>query len=108
VVNGLTAHASKENIPELQGGIQALASTRWTPATSLVMCVSGVLLTACGMSKKGVTGTAMQLAGFGMIANAFHDTEHRFDPNPRNTLAVVRGGDKEDRVPDRERAATTG
>ena len=81
VINAMTAHASKENIPELQGGIQAIANHRWTPATSLVMGVAGVLLTAYGIGKKGIGGTAMQLAGIGMVAKAFHDTEHRFDPN---------------------------
>jgi len=83
VVNKMQSHASAENLPELQGGIQAVVSDRWTPATSLVMATGGALLSVYGMGRKGLFGKALQMAGMAMIAKAFYDTEHRFDPHER-------------------------
>lgn len=87
VINRLEPHASKENLPELQGGISAAVNHRWNPATSLVMGVAGVLLTAYGSGRKGLTGTAFQVLGVGMVAKAFHDTEHRFEPSTRKAIS---------------------
>lgn len=93
VVNALESHASSENIPQLQGPVQAIVQQRWTPATSLVMAVTGVLFTAYGTGKKGVVGTAMQIAGVGMVAKAFHDTENRFAPSRKSEVNRLLPGD---------------
>ena len=84
VVNKMQSHASSENLPELQGGIHAVANQRWTPATSLLMAAGGLFFSVYGMGRKGLTGKAFQVAGAAMIAKAFHDTEHRFDPREQN------------------------
>jgi hypothetical protein len=88
VVNSLHPHASAENIPELQGGVQAIMQHKWNPATSLVMGIAGVLFTAYGMGRRGAMGTALQVVGVGMLAKAFHDTEHRFDPSARRHASL--------------------
>lgn len=54
---------------------------RWTPATSLIAGGAGILIGLSGTRRGGLMGTAMQLIGTGMVAKAFHDTEHRFDPS---------------------------
>jgi hypothetical protein len=84
VVNKMQSHASAENLPELQGGLHAIANQRWTPAMSLVMAAGGLLFSVYGMGRKGLVGKACQIAGTAMIAKAFYDTEHRFDPSERN------------------------
>jgi hypothetical protein len=83
VVNNLEVHSSPEHIPALQGNSNLPIQGRWTPATSLVMGIAGAMCALYGMKRKGVVGSLMQVGGMGMVAKAFRDTEHRFDPSPK-------------------------
>ena len=81
VANNLEIHANGEHISALQGGCGPVVNNRWTPATCLLMGFTGTIISMLGVSKRGISGGAMMVVGAGMVAKAFHDTEHRFDPS---------------------------
>lgn len=82
VINNLVVHSSAEHIPSLQGPGKLANQTRWTPATSLVMGVTGVFCALYGAKRKGIVGGLFQVGGMGLIGKAFRDTENRFAPTP--------------------------
>jgi hypothetical protein len=84
VLNNLDIHASSEHISALQGGIPRPLTARWTPATCLVMGLTGAFCLAYGRSRKGIVGSAMKVGGMGLITKAFRDTEQRFEPSTRH------------------------
>jgi hypothetical protein len=88
VVNELNVHSASEKIPALQGDGHVSHSTdRWTPATSLIMCVLGAGLTIVGSRKRSLLGIGMAAVGTGMISRAFSDTEHRNEPRRTHSKA---------------------
>lgn len=81
VDNNLDVHESNEGVPGLQGhGHLPQKSARWSPATSLLALGAGTLLSLYGTTRRGLTGMLTTFLGSGMVAKAFWDTEHRFDP----------------------------
>jgi hypothetical protein len=81
VDNNLDQHESGEGVPGLQGhGHLPHKTARWSPATSLLALGAGALLTLYGTTRRGITGMLTTFLGSGMVAKAFWDTEHRFDP----------------------------
>lgn len=81
VDNNLDLHDSSEGVPGLQGqGHLPQKAARWSPATSLLALGAGTLLTLYGTTRRGLTGMLSTFLGSGMVAKAFWDTEHRFDP----------------------------
>jgi hypothetical protein len=55
--------------------------SRWLPAQSLIAVVGGSLLALYGATRRGPLSTLVAGAGTALMAKAFRDTEHRFDPN---------------------------
>ncbi|MEA2553174.1 MAG: hypothetical protein QOJ65_1350 [Fimbriimonadaceae bacterium] len=91
VVNSLDVHETPDHVPGLQGQANQPIADRWTPATCLTMAGVGLFMNVYGMGRKGSMGGLMRLGGAAMIAKAFHDTEHRFDPNPNKAMSRNQG-----------------
>jgi uncharacterized membrane protein len=74
VVNNLEIHNEPGNIPALQGGSRAgkrkieLQEDVWSPSLRLLTGAGGGLLALYGMTRKGLVGTTLGMAGLGLAA----------------------------------------
>ena len=80
VDNRLRMHNSPD-IPGLQGpGNRMEGSGHWTPATSLIMGVAGLVLTAAGAARRDMIGGALAATGLGVAMKALSEAETRYSP----------------------------
>ncbi|HET7599473.1 MAG TPA: SRPBCC family protein [Gemmatimonadales bacterium] len=75
VVNELQVYPEPGNVPELQGGRARRPrpeplEENWTPALRLAAATLGGLLTLRGLRSRGIGGTALGLAGLGLLSRA--------------------------------------
>ncbi len=76
IENLLELHEKADDIPALQGGRTRQGprfgplKTYWSPTTRLVATVAGGLLAVYGARRRGVLGSVMSSAGFGLVVRA--------------------------------------
>jgi uncharacterized membrane protein len=81
VDDGLEVHETAEDIPALQGNTPhrepqfELLQQNWSPAARVVTGLGGTLLAAYGLSRKGLIGTTLSLAGLGLAARGVTNIE---------------------------------
>ncbi|HJW27455.1 MAG TPA: SRPBCC family protein [Rhodocyclaceae bacterium] len=82
VENRLDAHRTDEHMPALQGGKGQPAAPRlefmqanWAPGPRLLAVAAGAVLAGLGLSRRGLAGKLLGLAGVGLAARAATNTE---------------------------------
>jgi uncharacterized membrane protein len=81
VENKLEAHQEAGNIPDLQGGRprpgepSEFLQTNWSPAARLLAGATGGALALYGAHRHGLTGSALELLGLGLLARGLTNLE---------------------------------
>lgn len=93
VTDNLDLVEDPSHVPSMQGQTTIAQSSMMNPAMGLVMLSVGGLLTSYGLLRRGLVGSLCTVAGLGMAAKAFSDTESRYQPgaNPSSS-AIAAGG----------------
>jgi uncharacterized membrane protein len=74
----LEVHDALDDIPALQPGLDASRASlpsHWPPATRFVAVSSGIALTAYGLERGGLKGSALALAGVALCVRGITNTE---------------------------------
>lgn len=83
VENKLVPHEQADHISDLQGGKPHpgeqgdLMQTNWSPTARLLAGAAGSALALYGVRRRGLTGSALELLGFGLLARGLTNLEMR-------------------------------
>jgi uncharacterized membrane protein len=83
VENRLEAHASAENVPSLQGGLDRpgtqmeLLQEHWTPAVRLLVGAGATALAGYGLSRRDTAGQLLGVAGAALLARSITNADPR-------------------------------
>jgi len=68
------------------------SNSHMVPAVGLMVASTGAIVTLMGLVKRNVFGGMLVSAGLSMMAKAFYDVEHRFDPSMKTRLNRMEQG----------------
>jgi uncharacterized protein YwbE len=81
VENRLEVHKQADDVPGLQGGVERpgarfeLMQANWSPATRLMIGITGVALISYCARRKDAPGASLGTIGFGLLLRAITNTE---------------------------------